>query len=444
MEDPVVLSDGFTYERAFVTRWLLHKGSSPMTNLPLAHKLVFPNRALKILIERFKGNNNNADDNQLFKSLKGAALKELLDAEKAQALRVLQIPRVVALPCDIPNSTFPSCSYPFVCSVNGTVYVRPGLHHRTQDIIGQLQWYRARLQDRNARFTSDGLTADDPCILGQVCVVGFQMICWGGLHVSLSRDDDNNNDEDEEQDAIFDDDDEHGYGFASPSVFAMMTSNEPWRIVRVTQPKHEIPKHRINFGMCVDTDNALIYIYGGGDGHRSFGDLWSYSLQNNRFECLSPDSKDGQIVPPSRLYHAMEYCNGKIYVFGGAPDSKTTVASDPVFSDMWIWDCTTRVWKEVAKSDNGPSPRGSTCLLQLDRPFDRYLLLVGGFNGKTSLSDGFLFDTVTEQWISLGEKALPSARAAFGATVVGDKVFIVGGFDMKGYMGDSLILHISN
>lgn len=51
MHDPVVASDGQTYERAHIERWLAAHDVSPVTNLPLAHKHLAPNLALKQLID---------------------------------------------------------------------------------------------------------------------------------------------------------------------------------------------------------------------------------------------------------------------------------------------------------------------------------------------------------------------------------------------------------
>jgi U-box domain len=52
MIDPVICSDGFSYERAAIEHWLSTKNSSPMTNLPLANKVLIPNRAMKSAIDK--------------------------------------------------------------------------------------------------------------------------------------------------------------------------------------------------------------------------------------------------------------------------------------------------------------------------------------------------------------------------------------------------------
>lgn len=68
MVDPVIASDGFTYERDAISRWLSSRGTSPQTNAPLASRNLVPNRALKALIqahnarERDENAQANSDD----------------------------------------------------------------------------------------------------------------------------------------------------------------------------------------------------------------------------------------------------------------------------------------------------------------------------------------------------------------------------------------------
>ena len=52
MRDPVSSSDGHTYERAEIERWLQVNNTSPITGAPLAHTHLVPNVALRGLIQR--------------------------------------------------------------------------------------------------------------------------------------------------------------------------------------------------------------------------------------------------------------------------------------------------------------------------------------------------------------------------------------------------------
>ncbi|XP_052648964.1 WD repeat, SAM and U-box domain-containing protein 1 isoform X3 [Harpia harpyja] len=54
MKDPVIASDGYSYEREAMENWIsTRRRSSPMTNLPLPSLILTPNRTLKMAISRW-------------------------------------------------------------------------------------------------------------------------------------------------------------------------------------------------------------------------------------------------------------------------------------------------------------------------------------------------------------------------------------------------------
>ncbi|XP_053327303.1 WD repeat, SAM and U-box domain-containing protein 1 [Spea bombifrons] len=53
MKDPVMASDGYSYERTAIENWISTKRTSPMTNLPLENLLLTPNRTLKMALNRW-------------------------------------------------------------------------------------------------------------------------------------------------------------------------------------------------------------------------------------------------------------------------------------------------------------------------------------------------------------------------------------------------------
>lgn len=54
LKDPVVATDGHTYERAAIERWLADHQTSPLTNAPLACKQLVPNLRLRAIAEEAK------------------------------------------------------------------------------------------------------------------------------------------------------------------------------------------------------------------------------------------------------------------------------------------------------------------------------------------------------------------------------------------------------
>eukprot|EP00930_Biecheleria_cincta_P040774 TRINITY_DN27929_c0_g2_i1.p1 TRINITY_DN27929_c0_g2~~TRINITY_DN27929_c0_g2_i1.p1 ORF type:complete len:774 (-),score=127.47 TRINITY_DN27929_c0_g2_i1:79-2400(-) len=53
MQDPVVLSDGHSYERRHIERWLEDHSTSPVSGLELPHQALFPNHGLRNAIEEY-------------------------------------------------------------------------------------------------------------------------------------------------------------------------------------------------------------------------------------------------------------------------------------------------------------------------------------------------------------------------------------------------------
>jgi len=59
MEDPVMASDGHTYERRSILEWFKTKNTSPLTGAVLDNKFLIPNRKLKEIIDDWKSKNPN-------------------------------------------------------------------------------------------------------------------------------------------------------------------------------------------------------------------------------------------------------------------------------------------------------------------------------------------------------------------------------------------------
>ena len=53
MADPVSTLDGFTYERAAISEWLLTKDTSPKTGAKLESKTLIPNHLVRSMIRAF-------------------------------------------------------------------------------------------------------------------------------------------------------------------------------------------------------------------------------------------------------------------------------------------------------------------------------------------------------------------------------------------------------
>jgi len=60
MVDPVVASDGHTYERRAIEEWLQKKNTSPLAGTPLQSTVLYPNYSLKSRISEWQQAHPNA------------------------------------------------------------------------------------------------------------------------------------------------------------------------------------------------------------------------------------------------------------------------------------------------------------------------------------------------------------------------------------------------
>lgn len=58
MLDPVICSDGYTYDRQSIDLWLTTHGTSPMTNVPMSNEVMIPNLAVKETIQNYIASSN--------------------------------------------------------------------------------------------------------------------------------------------------------------------------------------------------------------------------------------------------------------------------------------------------------------------------------------------------------------------------------------------------
>lgn len=61
MEEPVVASDGYTYEKKAILEWLNNSKRSPMTNAPFPKTLFIVNMSLKSAIKEWRNTRRRAD-----------------------------------------------------------------------------------------------------------------------------------------------------------------------------------------------------------------------------------------------------------------------------------------------------------------------------------------------------------------------------------------------
>eukprot|EP00657_Telonema_sp_P-1_P008271 TRINITY_DN29128_c0_g1_i2.p1 TRINITY_DN29128_c0_g1~~TRINITY_DN29128_c0_g1_i2.p1 ORF type:complete len:116 (+),score=27.40 TRINITY_DN29128_c0_g1_i2:166-513(+) len=75
MTDPVIASDGHSYERAAITEWISRNQTSPKTNQRLANANLIPNHTLKAAIQSWKSQARRAPEQKVHRSNKASVFK---------------------------------------------------------------------------------------------------------------------------------------------------------------------------------------------------------------------------------------------------------------------------------------------------------------------------------------------------------------------------------
>lgn len=75
--DPVVISDGHTYERSAILKWLKRNDSSPITREKIAGKSILPNFVVKTLLDEWPKNqlHGNMMDSSIHQVEDGAVVR---------------------------------------------------------------------------------------------------------------------------------------------------------------------------------------------------------------------------------------------------------------------------------------------------------------------------------------------------------------------------------
>ena len=141
---------------------------------------------------------------------------------------------------------------------------------------------------------------------------------------------------------------------------------------------------------------------------------------------------------PRGLNHAnAAVVDGKIYVLGGLAETGEAGEGKRVWGgvpDSWVYDPVTGLWKTIPGVPAGEE-RGSAAV----GTYQSKIYLAGGMTElelfehgtQKSISVVSIFDTNTNTWLSIPEAAkyIPEARDHAGATVVGAKMYVLGGRD---------------
>lgn len=193
------------------------------------------------------------------------------------------------------------------------------------------------------------------------------------------------------------------YNEATSRVFCLDIATRELRCVLSAHLPHNLHCH--TSVLVQGSAGPAIYTFGGASGRYSTNDMYVFHVNSEQWSHV-PAPPSGR-VPAARLYHMSCAVGRYVYIFGGAPDVKSTRAGDPVFSDFWRYDTEKNEWEELPSASSvlnpdrdAPTPRGSA-VMQFVAP---YIYVFGGFDGAEALGDTYRFDVDLRKWANVSKR----------------------------------------
>eukprot|EP01117_Protostelium_nocturnum_P013026 TRINITY_DN4832_c0_g1_i2.p1 TRINITY_DN4832_c0_g1~~TRINITY_DN4832_c0_g1_i2.p1 ORF type:complete len:695 (+),score=235.65 TRINITY_DN4832_c0_g1_i2:317-2401(+) len=141
-------------------------------------------------------------------------------------------------------------------------------------------------------------------------------------------------------------------------------------------------------------------------------------------------------MPPRFKHSAVKVKDKFVAVFGG--ESKTVAGK--ALNDLWFFDTTTNKWEPKAHKGEIPAPRWAHSVAVVGK----YMYLFGGTDGNNYYNEVNVLDLDTLVWKTLSVPEGPSGRAYHGSVVVGDQIFVQGGYAEYGMLGDGWTFDTAN
>ncbi|XP_015577183.1 protein GLUTELIN PRECURSOR ACCUMULATION 3 isoform X2 [Ricinus communis] len=181
---------------------------------------------------------------------------------------------------------------------------------------------------------------------------------------------------------------------------------------------------------AVIVGKSKVVVFGGLVDKKFLSDIIVYDMENKLWfhpEC-SGSGSDGQVGPSPRAFHVAVSIDCHMFIFGGRSGSKR-------MGDFWVLDTDIWQWSELTSFGDLPSPRDFSAASSIG---NRKIVMCGGWDGKKWLSDVYILDTISLEWMELSVTgALPPPRCGHTATMVEKRLLVYGGRGGGGpIMGD--------
>ncbi|EOA26915.1 hypothetical protein CARUB_v10023011mg [Capsella rubella] len=181
---------------------------------------------------------------------------------------------------------------------------------------------------------------------------------------------------------------------------------------------------------AVNVGKSMVVVFGGLVDKKFLNDIIVYDIENKLWfepECTGSES-EGKVGPTSRAFHVAITIDCHMFIFGGRSGGKR-------LGDFWVLDTDIWQWSELTSFGDLPTPRDFAAAAAIG---NQKIVLCGGWDGKKWLSDVYVMDTMSLEWMELSVSgSLPPPRCGHTATMVEKRLLVFGGRGGGGpIMGD--------
>ena len=208
----------------------------------------------------------------------------------------------------------------------------------------------------------------------------------------------------------------------------------------------ERPGSRENNGVVISSDTRDIVLFGGYTGSAWANDLWTFSIDTNKWTCLmqnsdgdDPDAATGGTdslvrhptirgsVPSRRFGYVSIVHNNKLIIIFGFDGQRWR-------NDAYEFSFETRAWREIEAKGALPSVRSCPAWAVSST----HCYVHGGYNGIERLDDYYAFRLSDYTWIKMPthQGTAPSPRYFHSCALHGNKLYIYGGYSGSERLAD--------
>ncbi|CAI8048563.1 Muskelin [Geodia barretti] len=238
-----------------------------------------------------------------------------------------------------------------------------------------------------------------------------------------------------------------------------------WSPVKPTS--EEKPGMRGGHQMCMDAEMGLLYMFGGWDGINDLSDLWQFTVETLRWDCLSTDtSQEGG--PSGRSCHKMCLDSGsqQLFLLGRylSPSSRSPLSPTNIPGDFFRYSIADRMWQLLSADTHAQG--GPHLIYDHQMTFDPITFTLYVFGGRVLTSCSavdsadhvysglYSYNTLEGQWSCLRpdysggspypHNLVPRMAHSLLLHPIARKLYVIGGQRNKQPLSDMLTFDLQS